>query len=270
MKPFRVEVDDATIEDLRRRLERTRWPDQIPGSGWDYGTDGAYLRELCEYWRTGFDWRATEATINHWPQFVTNIDGQRLHFIHARSDQPDALPLLITHGWPGSVLEFLKIIGPLTDPVRLWRIGRGRLPRCLPVDAGIRLERADDRAGMGYPPGGRSRGRPDGRPSVTTATGPRAGTGEPSPPGRWACSCLTGSSGSMSTWCSPYPPRSMTLTAGLTDAGAGRARRWSAFRQGRVRLPGHPGDQTADPGLRALRLAGGAGRLDRGEVPDLE
>lgn len=91
MKPFRVEVDDATIEDLRRRLERTRWPDQIPGSDWDYGTDGAYLRELCEYWRTGFDWRTTEATINHWPQFVTTIDGQQLHFIHARSERPDAL-----------------------------------------------------------------------------------------------------------------------------------------------------------------------------------
>jgi len=118
IESFRVSVPDADIEDLRQRLSRTRWPDQIPGTGWDYGTNTQYLRELCDYWQHHYDWRATEAVINQWPQFLTTVDGQRLHFIHARSAEPNAMPLLLTHGWPGSVLEFMKVIGPLTDPLR--------------------------------------------------------------------------------------------------------------------------------------------------------
>jgi microsomal epoxide hydrolase len=113
--PFRVEVPEAVLDDLRDRLARTRWPDQIPGSGWGYGTDLAYLQDLCEYWGTKFDWRAQEDRFNRWPHFLTMIDGQQIHFIHARSDNPDALPLVITHGWPGSVAEFLDIIEPLRE-----------------------------------------------------------------------------------------------------------------------------------------------------------
>ena len=115
VRPFRVEVPDADIEDLRDRLARTRWPDQIPNSAWDYGTDLAYLQDLCEYWRTTFDWRAQEDRFNRWPHFLTEIDGQQIHFIHARSDDPDAVPLLMTHGWPGSVSEFLDVIEPLRE-----------------------------------------------------------------------------------------------------------------------------------------------------------
>jgi pimeloyl-ACP methyl ester carboxylesterase len=115
IRPFRVEVPDAVLDDLRDRLGRTRWPDQIPGSGWDYGTDLAYLQELCEYWQNTFDWRAQEDRFNRWPHFVTDIDGQQIHFIHARSDDPDALPLIMTHGWPGSVSEFLDVIEPLRE-----------------------------------------------------------------------------------------------------------------------------------------------------------
>ena len=115
LRPFRVEVPEAVLEDLRDRLARTRWPDQIPGSGWDYGTDLSYLQDLCEYWRTEFDWRAQEDRFNRWPHFLTEIDGQQIHFIHARSDNPDALPLIITHGWPGSVAEFLDVIEPLRE-----------------------------------------------------------------------------------------------------------------------------------------------------------
>jgi len=110
---FRVEVPEAVLDDLRDRLARTRWPDQIPNSGWGYGTDLAYLQDLCEYWGTKFDWRAQEDRFNRWPHFLTTIDGQQIHFIHARSDRPDALPLIITHGWPGSVAAFLDIIEPL-------------------------------------------------------------------------------------------------------------------------------------------------------------
>ena len=118
VEPFKIDVSEEVLTDLRDRLARTRWPDQIPGSGWDYGTDRAYLQELCEYWRTSYDWRKAEAELNQWPHFITNVLGQRLHFIHARSEQADALPLIITHGWPGSVFEFVKILGPLTDPAR--------------------------------------------------------------------------------------------------------------------------------------------------------
>jgi microsomal epoxide hydrolase len=116
VEPFTIDVSDAVLDDLRERLARTRYPDQIPDSGWDYGTDRAYLRELCEYWREKFDWRRQEALLNRFDHFRSEIDGQPLHFIHQRSPLPDALPLVITHGWPGSVFEFYKIIGPLTDP----------------------------------------------------------------------------------------------------------------------------------------------------------
>jgi epoxide hydrolase len=113
---FRVRVPDAVLEDLGRRLEHTRYPAPIPDAGWDYGTDDAYLRDLVAYWRHGYDWRAREARLNELPQATTEIDGQRIHFVHARSPAADALPLLITHGWPGSVVEFLDVLGPLHDP----------------------------------------------------------------------------------------------------------------------------------------------------------
>jgi microsomal epoxide hydrolase len=116
VEKFEIFVPDAVLEDLRERLARTRWPDQVPGSGWDYGTELAYLQQLCEYWREKFDWRRQEALLNGFDHFRTEIDGQKLHFIHARSPVEGALPLLITHGWPGSVFEFYKILGPLTDP----------------------------------------------------------------------------------------------------------------------------------------------------------
>ena len=117
MNPFTINVADDVLDDLRERLDRTRYPDQIEGSGWDYGTDSTYLRELCDYWRTAFDWRKQEARLNSFPHFRAEVDGLRLHFIHQRSSEPGALPLIITHGWPGSVFEFVKIIAPLTDPV---------------------------------------------------------------------------------------------------------------------------------------------------------
>jgi pimeloyl-ACP methyl ester carboxylesterase len=114
--PFRLAVSDAEIADLRSRLEGARWPDQLPESGWDYGADGDYLRRLCKYWRTSFDWRAFEARFNRFPHYVADADGQRLHFYHLRSPEPAARPLIITHGWPGSVAEFLDVMGPLSDP----------------------------------------------------------------------------------------------------------------------------------------------------------
>jgi microsomal epoxide hydrolase len=113
---FRIRVPDAVLADLRERLARTRWPDALSGSGWSTGTDLAYLKELCAYWRDGFDWRAQEARLNRLEQFTTPIDGERLHFVHQRSKEPGALPLVVTHGWPGGVAEFTQIVGPLSDP----------------------------------------------------------------------------------------------------------------------------------------------------------
>ena len=116
IRPFRLEIPQADLDDLAERLARTRFPAPLPGDGWDTGVPVSYLREVVEHWRTSYDWRAQEAAINTYPQFLTEIDGQRVHFLHVRSPEPDALPLLLTHGWPGSFAEFLDVIGPLTDP----------------------------------------------------------------------------------------------------------------------------------------------------------
>jgi epoxide hydrolase len=114
--PFRIDVPETELADLRRRLRQTRWPEREPVTDWSQGVPLAYLQELCGYWADGYDWRATEARLNALPQFRTVIDGVAIHFIHVRSPRQDALPLIITHGWPGSVVEFLKVIGPLSDP----------------------------------------------------------------------------------------------------------------------------------------------------------
>lgn len=114
---YEVAVSDEDLDDLRGRLERTRWPRGIDDQ-WQSGTDPGYLRELCEYWRTDYDWRTTEAAVNAWPQVTTTVDGQRVHLVHARSSVPGARPLLLLHGWPSAPLEFLGLLGPLTDPAK--------------------------------------------------------------------------------------------------------------------------------------------------------
>src|SRR5262245_53565428 len=116
IRPFRIDVPQADLDDLRDRLARTRWPDELPGVGWSYGAPLGYVQELAEYWRTAYDWRPHEARLNELPQFTTTIDGANVHFVHVRSPEPDALPLIVTHGWPGSIVEYLDLVGPLTDP----------------------------------------------------------------------------------------------------------------------------------------------------------
>jgi epoxide hydrolase len=101
LQPFKIAVPQAVLDDLHERLDRTRWPDELPGVGWSYGVPLDYLKDLAPYWRTAYDWRAQEHRLNEFPQFTTTIDGQTVHFLHVRSPEPDALPLLITHGWPG-------------------------------------------------------------------------------------------------------------------------------------------------------------------------
>jgi len=116
IRRFEIAVPDEVLTDLHERLSRTRFPDQLNGVGWDYGTDLNYLKELVDYWQTRFDWRNQERKLNQFDQFTTRIDGLDIHFIHQRSPNPSAVPLIITHGWPGSIFEFSKIIGPLTNP----------------------------------------------------------------------------------------------------------------------------------------------------------
>ena len=113
---FHIHVDESVLDDLRRRLASTRFPDQIEGTGWEYGIPIDYLRGLVEYWREQYDWRAQEARLNALPHFRTRIDGQSIHFVHARSAHADAFPLLVMHGWPGSIVELLDAIPRLTDP----------------------------------------------------------------------------------------------------------------------------------------------------------
>jgi epoxide hydrolase len=116
VRPFRVEIPQADLDDLADRLRRTQWPAELPGTGDTYGVPVARVRDLVAYWLDGFDWRAVEARLNSYPQFVTEIDGEDIHFLHVRSSRPDATPLVLTHGWPGTVVEYLDVIAPLTEP----------------------------------------------------------------------------------------------------------------------------------------------------------
>jgi epoxide hydrolase len=129
IRPHRIEIPEAALDDLRDRLARTRWAEELPGEtfragvptgpvapGWEYGVPLEYVKDAVEYWRDGYDWRAWEQKLNELPQFTTEIDGQDIHFLHVRSPEPDALPLILTHGWPNSFVEYLELLGPLTDP----------------------------------------------------------------------------------------------------------------------------------------------------------
>ena len=116
VQAFKIEVAEPVLTDLRARLERTRLPDEMPGSGWQYGTNLAYLKELVEYWRTRYDWRLNERELNRFSHFCTDVDGLGIHFIHQPGRGSNPKPLLLLHGWPGSVYEFQRIIPMLTDP----------------------------------------------------------------------------------------------------------------------------------------------------------
>lgn len=147
IESFPIHFSDEDLADLRRRLENTRLPVAMDGAAWTYGIDLAWLRDLLEYWRTRFDWRAAEAEINRWNHFHTTVDALDLHFVHARSKHPDALPLLLTHGWPGSIFEFTKILGPLVDPVAHGGDARDAFHVVAPSLPGYGLSQAPTRAG---------------------------------------------------------------------------------------------------------------------------
>jgi epoxide hydrolase len=116
IKPFQIDIAQADLDDLQRRLTHIRWPERETPVDWSQGIPLAYVKELCGYWRERYDWRRCESWLNRLPQFTTEIDGLDFHFLHVRSPNENALPLVMTHGWPGSIIEFSKVIGPLTEP----------------------------------------------------------------------------------------------------------------------------------------------------------
>ena len=117
IKPYTIAIDEQQLSDLKARLALTRWPDAETPDDWSQGIPLAYMKEVVDYWQADYDWRNVETVLNGYPQFTTELDGLEIHFLHIRSPEPNALPLIMTHGWPGSLVEFLKVIGPLTDPV---------------------------------------------------------------------------------------------------------------------------------------------------------
>ena len=149
IQPFRIDIPQAAIDDLVRRLETTRWPAASPVADWSRGTPRGYLQELADYWRSRFDWRAQETRLNRFPQFTTTIDGQTIHFLHVRSPHADARPLLITHGWPSSFVEYLRVLPLLTDPAAHGIEGPG-FDVVIPSLPGYGFSRRPPRTGVNY------------------------------------------------------------------------------------------------------------------------
>src|SRR4051812_32293517 len=149
IRPFTVAIPDEALADLHQRLRRTRWPDQYEGAGWELGAEKGWLRDLVAYWTGGYDWRTCEAELNRLPNFVAAVDGLDVHFIHARSAAPGAMPLLITHGWPGSFVEMMKIAAMLSDPERHGRDPRDAFHVVVPSLPGYGFSTRPSKPGMG-------------------------------------------------------------------------------------------------------------------------
>jgi pimeloyl-ACP methyl ester carboxylesterase len=266
--PFVLHVEDRVLDDLRQRLARTRWPDEAPGPPWSTGTSVAYMQSLTEHWCSGFDWRAHEAALNRFRQFTVPLAGIDLHFIHEPGQGPTPLPLLLSHGWPGSVFEFRRLIPLLTDPGRFGGDPADAFTVVAPSLPGFTLsfkpgqprfgveEMADAFAALmtdvlGYPRFGAQGG--DWGSFITSRLGYRH-------PERVVGIHLNLSGGAARS----------ADAAGADSRGAALPRRAEPLPEGGSRLPVDPGDEAADAGLRPERLARRPGGLDRREVPQLD
>lgn len=147
IRPFRIDIPQAELDNLNARLDLTRWPDQLPGSGWNYGAPLEFVKPMADYWRTSYDWRKAEEGLNAHPQYSTIIDGTHIHFFHIPSAEPEAMPLLLIHGWPGSPVEFLDLIGPLTDPTSYGGDARDAFHLVIPSIPGFGLSGPTTEAG---------------------------------------------------------------------------------------------------------------------------
>ena len=182
IRPFQIDVPEEQLAELRRRIEATRWPSKELVDDRSQGVQLATMQELARYWATDYDWRACEARLNALPQFMTEIDGVDIHFIHVRSPHEDALPLIMTHGWPGSVVELLETVGPLTDPTAHGGDAEDAFHLVLPSLPGYGLSAEPSGARLGRGPHRSRLGGADAAASATPATSPRAATWAPPSP----------------------------------------------------------------------------------------
>lgn len=159
VKKFRIRVPKSALTDLKRRLANTRWPEREAVAGWSQGIPLAYMRELVEYWRTDYDWDRCQEQLNALPQFITELDGLDIHFLHIKSHHKNAMPMIMTHGWPGSVLEFMKVIGPLTDPEAHGGKGEDAFHLVIPTLPGFGFSAKPDTSGWGIERIGRAWGQ---------------------------------------------------------------------------------------------------------------
>jgi hypothetical protein len=191
IRPFKVHVSDEALTDLRRRIQATRWPEKETVADASQGVQLATIRALAGYWETAYDWRKVEAKLNALPQFITTIDGLDIHFIHVRSRHPNALPVIITHGWPGSIIEMLKIIDPLTNPTAHGGSASDAFDVVVPSLPGFGFSGKTDHDGLGPSPHRSRLGGADAAPRVHTLRGARRRLGRD---GR-RCDGYTGASG---------------------------------------------------------------------------
>ena len=191
IRPFHVDVPEETLVELRRRVAATLWPDKELVSDRSQGVQLATIQELARYWGAEHDWRACEATLNALPQFKTEIDGLEIHFIHVKSQHENALPLIITHGWPGSVIELLEVVGPLTDPTAHGGRAEDAFDLVLPSLPGYGF--SEEPKEVGWDPGRTARAWAELMTAwVTRATSPRAATKAPPSPITWRSRHRTG------------------------------------------------------------------------------
>ena len=266
--PFTIRVPDATLDDLKQRLTRARFPEPLQQPDWSYGTDLSYLKELVTYWRDRFDWRAQERKLNQLEQFTTTIDGLQVHFVHRRSRQPSAFPLLVTHGWPGSFVEFTKVVGPLTDPAAhggraadafdvvmpsLPGFGFSGKPAAPGYDpARIAVMEAKLMARLGYQRYGAQGG--DWGAIINT---------------QLALADRDHVAGLHLNMCTAAAPAGAEAAAGLSEAEAARMKVRQAFQAEETGYQQIQGTKPQTLGFAPQRLAGRPGGVDRREVPHL-
>ena len=190
IRPFHVHFPDEALADLKRRIAATRWPEREIVTDQSQGVQLATMQKLARYWETEYDWRKCEAKLNALPQFITTIDGVDIHFIHVRSKHPNALPMIVTHGWPGSIIEQLKIIDPLTESHGTWRDRGGRLRRRDSVAAGLRVLGQAHGDRLGSHPHRTRVGRADEAPRIQRDSWRRAAIGGMRSRSRWPCWAL--------------------------------------------------------------------------------
>src|SRR5215469_10895272 len=261
IQPFRIEIPQADVDYLHGRLANARWPGELPGVGWARGIPPGYLTELAGYWRTQYDWRAAEAQLNSCPQFITEIDGQTIHFLHVRSERPGAKPLLITHGFPSSVAEFLHLIEPLANPAagQAFHIVAPSLPGyAFSTPLRARLDRADAPARLPEVRRARRRRR---RRRVRHCRRPRR-----APRHRHA----RGDRPADRRGHRHLPPRDGRPARPQRPGGQADPDPDGRVQAGWLRLPGDPEQPTADDRLWPGRLTAAAARLDCREGPRVD